>query len=187
MNCLEFFPLRLVPSAVPPDHPPHSYSCQLFRTVTHTEPPRPPPKFTLPDLDLILQRADSLPPGIQIKKLQNGEYAYQAPGMAEPVRIPTHHDYFDDHSDSLELWSPGGPSFPAPEVAAIHAELPAFPSRRCSRHPAVKTLGGRVAAIGEATELETGRSFRECGSRFANLRSRPALRLRPKSGQHLTR
>ena len=87
------------------------------------EPPRPAPKFTLPDLDLILQRADSLPPGIAIKKLQNGEYAYQAPGMAEPVRITTRPDYFDDHSDSLELWSPGSPAFPIPDNAATPEEL----------------------------------------------------------------
>jgi superfamily II DNA or RNA helicase len=87
------------------------------------EPPRPAPKLTLPDLDMILQRADSLPPGIEIKKLQNGEYAYQAPGMAEPVRITTRPEYFDEHSDSLELWSPGSPAFPIPETAATPEEL----------------------------------------------------------------
>ncbi len=87
------------------------------------EPPRPAPKLTLPDLDLILQRADSLPPGIVIKKLQDGEYAYQAPGLAEPVRITTRPDYFDEHSDSLELWSPGSPAFPATETAATPDEL----------------------------------------------------------------
>jgi hypothetical protein len=87
------------------------------------EPPRPTPKLSLPDLDMILQRADSLPPGIEIKKLQNGEYAYQAPGMAEPVRITTRPDYFDEHSDSLELWSPGSPAFPIPETAATPEEL----------------------------------------------------------------
>ncbi len=87
------------------------------------EPPRPAPKLSLPDLDLILQRTDSLPPGIEIKKLQNGEYAYQAPGMAAPVRITTRPDYFDEHSDSLELWSPGSPAFPIAETAATPEEL----------------------------------------------------------------
>lgn len=43
--------------------------------------------------------------------------------MAEPVRITTRPDYFDDHSDSLELWSPGSPAFPNPEAAAIPEEL----------------------------------------------------------------
>ena len=87
------------------------------------EPPRPAPKLSLPDLDMILQRADSLPPGIEIKKLQNGEYAYQAPGMAAPVRITTRPEYFDEHSDSLELWSPGSPAFPISETAATPEEL----------------------------------------------------------------
>ena len=58
-----------------------------------------------------------------IKKLQVGEYAYQAPGMAKPVRITTRPDYFDDHSDSLELWSPGSPAFPISETAATAEEL----------------------------------------------------------------
>ncbi|MBM3879666.1 MAG: helicase [Verrucomicrobia bacterium] len=77
------------------------------------EPPRPDPKLTLLDLDLVLDRPDALPPGIMVKKLQDGEYAYQAPGMAKPVRITTRPDYFDEHSESLELWSPGSPAFPA--------------------------------------------------------------------------
>jgi hypothetical protein len=87
------------------------------------EPPRPLPKLTLPDLDMILQRADSLPPGLVVKKLQNGEYAYQAPGMANAVRITTRPDYFDEHSDSLELWSPGSPYFPIPDAEAMEQEL----------------------------------------------------------------
>ena len=52
-----------------------------------------------------------------------GEYAYQAAGMANPVRITTRPDYFDEHSDSLELWSPGSPSFPMPEAEAMQQEL----------------------------------------------------------------
>ena len=87
------------------------------------EPPRPASKLTLADLDLVLRCADALPPGITINKLQAGEYAYQAPGMAKPVRITTRPDYFDDHTESLELWSPGSPSFPAAEAEATPQEL----------------------------------------------------------------
>ncbi len=87
------------------------------------EPPRPAPKLTLPDLDLVLQRAEAMPNGLVVKKLQNGEYAYQAPGMAKPIRITTRPDYFDEHSDSLELWSPGSPAFPMPEVEGTAEEL----------------------------------------------------------------
>ena len=45
------------------------------------------------------------------------------PGMAKPVRITTRPDYFDDHTESLELWSPGSPSFPAAEAEATSEEL----------------------------------------------------------------
>jgi SNF2 family DNA or RNA helicase len=87
------------------------------------EPPRPTPKLTLPDLDLVLQCPDALPPGIVITKLQNGEYAYQAPGMAKPIRITTRPDYFDDHTESLELWSPGSPAFPALDGQVAEHEI----------------------------------------------------------------
>jgi len=76
------------------------------------EPPRPEPTLTLADLDLVLQRSDALPPGLVVKKLQAGEYAYQIPGMAYPVRVTTRADYYEEHSESVELWSAGSPSFP---------------------------------------------------------------------------
>jgi hypothetical protein len=87
------------------------------------EPPRPLPKLTLHDLDVVLQRADTLPAALMVRKLQNGEYAYQAAGMADPIRVTTRPDYFDEHSDSLELWSPGSPSFPMSEAEATQQEL----------------------------------------------------------------
>ncbi len=87
------------------------------------EPPRPAPKLTLADLDAVLRHSDALPAGIAVKKLQNGEYAYQAPGMAAPVRVTTRADYFDDHSESLELWSPGSPAFPAPDADAAKQDI----------------------------------------------------------------
>jgi superfamily II DNA or RNA helicase len=76
------------------------------------EPPRPAPKLTLADLDLVIQRSDALPPGLVVKKLQNGEYAYQPPGMAQPVRVTSKADYYEEHSESVELWSAGSPCFP---------------------------------------------------------------------------
>jgi len=43
--------------------------------------------------------------------------------MAEPVCITTRPEYFDEHSDSLELWPPGCPAFPISETAATPEEL----------------------------------------------------------------
>ena len=83
--------------------------------------PRPAPKLAFADLDLILQRADARTPGLEVKKLQNGEGAYLAPGMVKAVRITTCPDYFDDHSDSFELWSPGSSAFPkVDDVADVY-------------------------------------------------------------------
>jgi hypothetical protein len=61
------------------------------------------PKLSMADLDLVLQRAEALPPGIKVQQLQTGEYSYRAPGMSQPIRITTRPDYFDEHSDSVEL------------------------------------------------------------------------------------
>jgi superfamily II DNA or RNA helicase len=87
------------------------------------EPPRPVAKLTLADLDLVLQRSAALPPGLIVKKLQNGEYTYQGPGMAQPARVTTRADYYEQHSDSVELWSPGSPCFPHPESMPLEQEV----------------------------------------------------------------
>lgn len=87
------------------------------------EPPRPTPRLTLADLDLVLHHAEAMPPGVSVKQLQDRDYAYQAPGMTKPVRVTTRQDYFDDHSESLELWSPGSPVFPVSDAEAVPAEL----------------------------------------------------------------
>ena len=34
------------------------------------------------------------------------EYSYLAPGMPERLRVTTDAAYYEQHSDSVELWSP---------------------------------------------------------------------------------
>lgn len=80
------------------------------------EPSRPEPKLTFEDLDAVIRRPDVLPAGVVVKQLSAGEYSYQAPGMARAVRVTTRSDYYDQHGESLELWSFGSPCFPSPEV-----------------------------------------------------------------------
>jgi hypothetical protein len=43
--------------------------------------------------------------------------------LTSAARAPRRRVFFDEHSDSLELWSPGSPSFPMPEVEAMQQEL----------------------------------------------------------------
>lgn len=89
-----------------------------------TQPPRPEPRLNLQDLDRVLQREAAMPPGIIANPLALGEYSYHAPGMVKPLRITTDKDFYEEHSESVELWSPGNPLFPLPEGVAGTEELP---------------------------------------------------------------
>ncbi len=35
--------------------------------------------------------------------------------LAQAVRVSTDPSYYEQHADSVELWSPGNPTFPEPE------------------------------------------------------------------------
>ncbi len=83
-----------------------------------TEPERPSSPLSLDDLDLVIRRPEVLPPGIEVQEMGAREYSYLAPGMPERLRVTTDAAYYEQHSDSVELWSPGNPLFPAPEESA---------------------------------------------------------------------
>ena len=87
------------------------------------EPERPPALYSLSDLGALLTRPELLPPGIESKPLGNRDRSYLAPGMAAPIRVTTDPDYFEQHPDSVELWSPGNPLFPQPAMVAEPEEL----------------------------------------------------------------
>lgn len=76
-------------------------------------PSRPPALYDLNDLSRVLRRPELLPPGVDVAKTGgNKDRAWQQPGMLEPVRVTTDPVYFEQHADSVELWSPGNPLFP---------------------------------------------------------------------------
>ena len=77
--------------------------------------PRPAPALDLDHLDRVIQRKDLVPPGVIVRALGNREYGYLAPGMAE-LRVTTNAEYFEEHAESVELWSPGSAAFPPTEV-----------------------------------------------------------------------
>jgi hypothetical protein len=66
-----------------------------------------------------------LPPGVEASPMHPREYAYLAPGMASTVRVSTDPDYYEENSDSVELWSPGNPLMPIAEAAVNGEGLPA--------------------------------------------------------------
>ncbi len=87
------------------------------------EPPRAPSTLSMHDLEALLTKPEFLPAGIVVKQLQPGEFSYQTPGMQSPVRVTTRPPYFDEHAESVEFWSPGGPQFPSPEEVAPASEV----------------------------------------------------------------
>jgi hypothetical protein len=74
--------------------------------------PMNPTLYNLKTLNSLLQRPDLLPPGIEVTAMQQDEYRYSMAGMSETLRVTTNPDYYDQHSSSIELWSPGNLLFP---------------------------------------------------------------------------
>ena len=81
-------------------------------------PARAPSPVAMEDLDRVITAPDLMPPGTDIQPLGQREYGLLAPGMRERLRVTTNPEYYEKHSDSVELWSPGNPLFKRPDVVA---------------------------------------------------------------------
>ena len=80
-----------------------------------TMPARPAPLVTMNDLDRVIASPALMTPGTQVRPLGAREYALRAPGMDEEVRVTTDAEYYDEHAESVEFWSPGNPLFDPPD------------------------------------------------------------------------
>ena len=78
-------------------------------------PARAPSPIAMQDLDRVVAAPDLMPPGTDIQPLGKREYGLLAPGMDERLRVTTNPTCYEEHSESVELWSPGNPLFEAPE------------------------------------------------------------------------
>ena len=90
-------------------------------TVTETDlamPARAPSSVTMDDLDRIIGMPDAMPPGTDIQPMGHREYGLLAPGMSERLRVTTDPAYFEEHAESVELWSPGNALFAPPDFTA---------------------------------------------------------------------
>ena len=87
-------------------------------------PERPPPLVTLDDLDRVIASPDLMPPGTDTQPMAHREYGLLAPGMKERLRVTTDPAYYEDHAESVELWSPGNPLFKPPEHLPNPDNLP---------------------------------------------------------------
>ena len=88
-----------------------------------TMPVRPAPLVTMNDLDGIIASPALMAPGTQVRPLGEREYALRALGIDEEVRVTTEAEYYDEHAESVELWSPGNPLFSGPSMAPTTTEL----------------------------------------------------------------
>ena len=78
-------------------------------------PERVPSSVTMEDLDRMIGLSNLLPAGTDVQPMGSREYGLLAPGMTERLRMTTDPEYFEEHAESLELWSPGNPLFTHPE------------------------------------------------------------------------
>ena len=81
-------------------------------------PPAPSSPLTMADLEQVIANPDLMPPDAERQPLGNREHGLRMAGMREFVRVTTNPAYFEEHAESVELWSPGSPAFRAPEGLA---------------------------------------------------------------------
>ena len=88
-------------------------------------PVLPESPLTMADLDRVISRPDLMPLGVEAEPMGPREYSFVAPGMTSPARVTTDPDYYEEHSESLELWSPGNPLFrnPRPSRTVIASRI----------------------------------------------------------------
>jgi superfamily II DNA or RNA helicase len=73
--------------------------------------PTPAP-YELRDLQALLARPELLPPGIELRPATNAkDIGLREPGRTAFVRVTTDRQHFEEHAESVELWSPGSPVF----------------------------------------------------------------------------
>ena len=77
---------------------------------------RPASPITMDDLDRIVASPQLMPPAMEIGSLGRREYAVRVPGMVNSLRVTTNPEYYEQHADDLEFWSPGNPLFNPPEL-----------------------------------------------------------------------
>ena len=81
-----------------------------IRDVVNALQPSP---LTLADLEAILRQPELLPPGCSARPIGAYDFAWTQPGLEKELRVSCNASYYEDNSDSCELWVPGSPLFPS--------------------------------------------------------------------------
>ncbi|MDD5336214.1 MAG: helicase-related protein [Rhodoferax sp.] len=84
--------------------------------------PAPAP-YGLAELGRLLDRQQLLPPGCDTNRLSAKETVWTQPGSKQ-IAVTTDPDFYEEHSDSVEFWTPGSPAFPSMPPASPRAGNP---------------------------------------------------------------
>jgi superfamily II DNA or RNA helicase len=84
-----------------------------IRDVVNALKPSP---LTLADLEAILRQPELLPPGCSARPIGAYDFAWTQPGLEKELRVTCNASYYEDNSDSCELWVPGSPLFPMDRI-----------------------------------------------------------------------
>ena len=76
---------------------------------------RSPAAYGLEELGVLLDRAKLLPPGCEAHRANSKDVFWTQPGALR-IAVTTDLDFFEEHADSVEFWTPGNPSFPVVSV-----------------------------------------------------------------------
>jgi hypothetical protein len=79
-------------------------------------PARPDPAINLSDLRTILDRPILLPSGSEALHLNEKDYRFVDGFLPHAVRVTVDREFYEMHSDSVEFWTPGSPTFPDLEI-----------------------------------------------------------------------
>lgn len=91
--------------------------------TTFDVPDRMPSPITMDDLDRVIRDPGLMLGDTKVEPLGHREYSLRAPGMEVPIRVTTDPEFYEEHSESVELWSPGNPFFNGPDPSP-HDDLP---------------------------------------------------------------
>jgi hypothetical protein len=98
-----------------------------IRDVVNTLQPSP---LTLADLEAILDRPELLPPGCSATRIGKCDFKWTLPGLDKEMRVTCNASYYEDNSDSCELWVPGSPLFPMDRIQDLSTSNSACISRQ---------------------------------------------------------
>jgi hypothetical protein len=89
-----------------------------------------PPPLTLADLEAILDHPELLPPGCSATRIGKCDFKWSQPGLDQERRITCDPQYYEDNSDSCELWVPGSPLFPVDRIQDLDKSVSTYTSRQ---------------------------------------------------------